>query len=114
VGLPGHHAKRTTKRFSKNGRAQAMNDIDKIKILSKHFTKVYNRDSTFDPKVLKKLRKRNAIQDLAQPPTKDELKEAIKKMNSLAALGKSGLSPTAMKTFSREHEDELLVILQRY
>ncbi len=27
-----------------------MNDTDDIKILSKHFTKVYNRDSTFDPK----------------------------------------------------------------
>jgi hypothetical protein len=58
AGLTGHHTKRTTKRFSENGGAQAMNDTDDIKILSKHFTKVYNRDSTFDPEVLQKLRKR--------------------------------------------------------
>jgi hypothetical protein len=75
---------------------------------------VYNRDSTFDPEVLKKLRKRNTTQDFAEPPTRDELKEAIKKMNGLAAPGKSGLSPTAMKNLSEEHKDELLVILQRY
>jgi hypothetical protein len=91
-----------------------MNDVDDIEILSKHFTKVYNRDSTFDPQVLKKLKKRKIIQDFAQPPTRDELIEAFKKMNLLAATGESGLSPTAMKNLSKEHEDELLTIIQRY
>ena len=35
-------------------------------------------------------------------------------MNSLAAPGESGLSPTAIKNLSEEHKDELLAILQRY
>jgi hypothetical protein len=92
-----------------------MNDTDNIKILFKHFTKVYNRDSSFDPKVLlQKLRKRNIIQHFAEPPTRDKLKEAIKKMNTLAPPCKSGLSPTAMKNLPEEHEDELLAVLQRY
>jgi hypothetical protein len=115
TGLTGHHVKRTTKRFAEGDGAEAMNDVDDIEILSKHFTKVYNRDLTFDPQVLKKLRKRKIVQDFAQPPpTRDELIEAIKKMNLLAATGESGLSPTAMKNLSKEHKDELLTIIQRY
>ena len=75
---------------------------------------MYNRYSKFDPAVLQKLRKKNIIQDFSEPPTRDELKEAIKKMNTLAAPGESGLSPTAMKNLPKEHEVELLAILQRY
>ena len=67
---------------------------------------MYNRYSKFDPAVLQKLRKKNIIQDLSEPPTRDELKEAIKKMNALATPGESGLSPTAMKNLSKEHEAE--------
>jgi hypothetical protein len=114
AGLIGHHVKRTTKRFAKGNGTQAMNNTDDIKILSRHFEKVYNRDSLYDPDILKKLRKRDAIQDFAQPPTRDKLTLAIKKMNSLAAPGESGLSPAAMKNLSKEHEDELLAIIQRY
>jgi hypothetical protein len=54
---------------------------------------VNNRDSSYDPKVLKKLKKRKVIQDFAQSLTRDKLREAIKEMNSLAAPGESGLSP---------------------
>jgi hypothetical protein len=75
---------------------------------------VYNRDSSYDPEILKQLRRRDVIQDFAQPPTRDELRVAIEKMNSLAAPGESGLSPTAMKNLSKERQDELLAILQRY
>jgi hypothetical protein len=75
---------------------------------------VYNRDSLYDPKVLKKLKRRSVIQDFAQPPTRDELVQAIEKMNPLAAPGESGLSPTAMKNLSEDHEDELLAVIQRY
>ena len=90
-----------------------MNDTDDIKILSRHFKKVYNRDSSFDPEVLNKLRKRETRQDFAHPPSREELRIAVKKMNSLAAQGDSGLSPTAMKTLlSYEYEDELLLIIQ--
>jgi hypothetical protein len=91
-----------------------MNYTDDIKILSRHIEKVYNRELLYDPEILKKLRKRDVIQDFAQPWTRDELRVAIKKMNSLAAPGKSGLSPTAMKNLSKEHKDELLAIIQRY
>jgi hypothetical protein len=66
---------------------------------------VYNRDSSYDPKILKKLRKRDVIQDFAQPPTRDELRVTMEKMISLAAPGESGLSPAAMKNLSEEHED---------
>jgi hypothetical protein len=46
AGLTGHHVKRITKRFIKgNGKHHAMNDTDDIKIISRHFEKVYNRDS---------------------------------------------------------------------
>jgi hypothetical protein len=86
-----------------------MNDTDDIiKILLRHFEKVYNRDLSYDPEILKKLRKRDATQDFVQPPTRDEFRVAIEKMNSLAAPGKSGLSPAAMKNKSDEHKEELL------
>jgi hypothetical protein len=76
---------------------------------------VYNRDLTNNPETLKKLRKRNyVIQDFVQPPTKDELRNAIEKMKALAAPGGSGLSPTAMKKLIEEHEDKLLAVIQRY
>jgi hypothetical protein len=75
-----------------------MNDTDNIKILSNHFEKVYNRDSTYDPQVLKKLRKTKVIQYFAQPSTRDKLREAIQKMNLLAAPGESGLSPITIQT----------------
>jgi hypothetical protein len=100
AGLTGHHVKRISKRFAKGNGTQAMNDTDDIKILSKHFEKVYNRDSSFDPGILKKVRRRAVIQDFAQSPTRDELTVAIKKMNLLAAPGESGLSPAAMKKLS--------------
>jgi hypothetical protein len=80
-----------------------MNDTDDIKIPSKHFEKVCNRDLSYDPEILKKMRKRDVIQDFAQPLTRDVLRVAIKKMNLLAAPGESGLSPAAMKNLSKEH-----------
>jgi hypothetical protein len=47
VGITGHHVKRITKRFAKEDGTQAMNNTDGIKILSKTFEKVYNRESSY-------------------------------------------------------------------
>jgi exonuclease III len=113
AGHNSHHKIQQVLNFSQEG-VKATNDKQNLEFACKHFEKVYNMDSSYDPSVVDDIPQYPDSPDFDQLPSFEELDSAISDMASLAAPGDSGLSPMAMKKLPREMKLILLNIIHRY
>jgi hypothetical protein len=69
-----------------------------LKILHKHFHNVYNRDDApVDHTVLDDIRQREVLPQIGEPPTMDEMQDAISSLANNKAPGASGVTAEALK-----------------
>ena len=72
----------------------------------RHFSKVLNIVSQFDEEELREVRQRPLRSHMAEPPTVEELEEAISKLKSGKAAGQSGILPEMIRAAS--YDDDFL------
>ncbi|CAH1233287.1 Hypp666 [Branchiostoma lanceolatum] len=67
-----------------------------------HFSKLLNRPSTVDQTVLEQIPQRTVREDLDLPPSEEEVRTAIKQMNSGKAPGREGIPAELYKSLGTE------------
>lgn len=83
----------------------------KISRWHRHFQKVLNVQSTFDPAVLSSLPQRPVVNWLADLPTLDELSKAIDSLTNNKAPGESSILPEMVKYAGPDFREALLVLV---
>ncbi len=79
---------------------------------SRHFTKVLNIRSHFEPSVLKECRQRDEFENLTSVPNQDEVRCAIAQISSGKAAGASGIVPELIKAGGNVVVTALVDLLQ--
>ena len=80
----------------------------------RHFTKVLNIKSVFSDSDYESVRQRLEREEMAEPPSKEELLEAVMKLKNEKAAGESGILPEMVKAMCCDGDCvEMLVELVR-
>lgn len=68
----------------------------------RHFDKLLNTQSLFDPAFLENVRQRPLKQEMDEPPSREEIEDAISKLKSGKASGSSNILPEMVKVAACE------------
>ena len=63
----------------------------------RHFSKVYNVPTSYEPATVATIEQQEVCEDLADPPTLEELRQAVRRLRNGKAAGGSGILPELLK-----------------
>jgi hypothetical protein len=99
-GLQKPHAPRPLVLRKADGEL-ATSDAENLAVLAKHYAKLYNRSSSFDPRVLDKLPARAIIDAMDELPSDQAIRDALKKLKP-GKSGGNGLPSDAFKLVTQD------------
>ena len=113
--LQQSHAGRRPARPSavkKEDRELAQGPSDVMERWHQHFSNLLNRQSTFNNDVIQRMPMQSPCLDLDEPPTEEELENALSKMKKRKAGGKTGILPELVLFGGATLLDRLLELMQ--
>ena len=109
-GILGHHISPDIMRFANEDGTFSTSDEEVVKLLSKYFHDVYNRNVSIHWSVLEELKNKPTLKQLNDPLTRLDFNRAIKKIIIHKAPGLNGVSPNAIKALYDENRNVLFGI----
>ena len=75
---------------------RATTSEENASVFAEHFEKLYGHEASYDPSVIDLLPQRGVVPDLEHPPSDEEIRHAVKRLNDTAP-GKSGVAAPLFK-----------------
>jgi hypothetical protein len=113
-GLSGHHTTPKVERFRKENKEIAANAQENIEVITKHFTKVFNTVRPTYAEAATLIKQRETWNELGDPPTWKEFKQAVFRLKNDKAPGGYGVPANAFKCLDNRNLSVLFEYIVRF